>query len=85
VLPFEPLWGKPSCASRSSPLTDSNRRPPPYHEREEGADPCGIAHSGAEFDLSLVGADRRVFHGRATLVRPVRMPPVARAHWRIRG
>jgi hypothetical protein len=22
----------------SGPLTDSNRRPPPYHEREEGVD-----------------------------------------------
>lgn len=32
-----------------------------------------FAHSGADFDLSLVGVDRRVFHGRATLVRPVRM------------
>ena len=25
-----------------SPLTDSNRRPPPYHEREEGVDSCGF-------------------------------------------
>src|SRR5438552_4065580 len=25
-----------------SPLTDSNRRPPPYHEREEGVDSCGL-------------------------------------------
>ena len=24
-----------------SPLADSNRRPPPYHEREEGVDSCG--------------------------------------------
>jgi hypothetical protein len=25
-----------------SPLTDSNRRPPPYHEHKEGADSCGF-------------------------------------------
>jgi hypothetical protein len=54
----------------ASPLTDSNRRPPPYHEREEGADPCGFAHSGAGSHVSLVAARHRVFHGRATLVRP---------------
>jgi hypothetical protein len=31
----------------ASPLTDSNRRPPPYHEREEGVDSCGSWRRGA--------------------------------------
>jgi hypothetical protein len=57
-------------AGLSSPLTDSNRRPPPYHEREEGAGACGFAARGAASALSLSGASRRVLHGRATLVRP---------------
>jgi hypothetical protein len=53
-----------------SPLTDSNRRPPPYHEREEGADPCGFAPIRVGSGVSPVVAVRRVLHGRATLVRP---------------
>src|SRR5262249_49368258 len=60
----------------SSPLTDSNRRPPPYHEREEGVDPSGFARSGAGSCASLVAARRRVLHGRATLVRPQDQPGV---------
>src|SRR5262249_989774 len=36
-----------SLQKSGSPLTDSNRRPPPHHEREEGADPCGIPCRGA--------------------------------------
>src|SRR5204863_6727310 len=47
---------------------------PPYHEREEGADPCGFAHSGAASRLSAVAASCRVLQGRATLVRP-QSPP----------
>jgi hypothetical protein len=63
--------GKRSFAGASqSPLTESNRRPPPYHEREEGVDSCAFAHSGAGLGASLVVASRRVLHGRATLVRP---------------
>jgi uncharacterized protein YndB with AHSA1/START domain len=54
----------------SSPLTDSNRRPPPYHEREEGADPCGIPCRGAGSRVSGSSARRRVLRRRATLVRP---------------
>jgi hypothetical protein len=42
----------------------------PYHEREEGVDPCGFPHSGDGSHVSLVAARRRVSHGRATLVRP---------------
>jgi hypothetical protein len=57
-------------APLQSPLTDSNRRPPPYHEREEGADSCGVARSSAGSRVSLIAARRRVLHGRATLVRP---------------
>ena len=58
------------AAGSRSPLTDSNRRPPPYHEREEGADSCGFARSGAASRLSLIAALRRVLRARATLVRP---------------
>ena len=39
-------------------------------EREEGVDSCGIPRGGAGFGLSLLAADGRVLHGRATLVRP---------------
>jgi hypothetical protein len=67
---FSPNEKRQFAALLQSPLTDSNRRPPPYHEREEGADPCGFAHSGAGSHVSLVAARHRVFHGRATLVRP---------------
>jgi hypothetical protein len=35
------------AALLQSPLTDSNRRPPPYHEREEGVDSRGIQRSDA--------------------------------------
>jgi hypothetical protein len=45
-------------------------KPPPYHERGEGADSCGFARSGARLRLSLVAARCRVLHRRATLVRP---------------
>ena len=54
-------------AFRISPLTDSNRRPPPYHEREEGVDPCGIPPSGA--DLRSVSG-RRVVVAFCMAVRP---------------
>ena len=54
----------------SSPLTDSNRRPPPYHEREEGVDSCGVALGLAGLGVSLVTARCRALRGRATLVRP---------------
>ena len=54
-----------------SPLPDSNRRPPPYHEREEGVDSCGIARSGAGLHASDVPALRHFLRCRATLVRPV--------------
>src|SRR5512133_3695672 len=53
-----------------SPLTDSNRRPPPYHEREEGADSCGIPCRGACSRVSGSSTRRRVLRRRATLVRP---------------
>ena len=58
------------AGASQSPLTDSNRRPPPYHEREEGVDSCGFARSGAGSRASLIAARCRVLHGRATLVRP---------------
>jgi hypothetical protein len=54
----------------TSPLTDSNRRPPPYHEREEGVDPCRIPLNDAAARPSLVAGARRVLRRRATLVRP---------------
>src|SRR5262249_27254554 len=54
-LPTDPLPTRISAQTTriaqlqgfASPLTDSNRRPPPYHEREEGADPCRIPRRGA--------------------------------------
>src|SRR4051795_12095529 len=60
-----------------SPLTDSNRRPPAYHEREEGADPCGFARSGAGASMSAGAARSLGLHGGATLVRP--------GHWSMFG
>jgi len=48
-------------AGLSSPLTDSNRRLPPYHEREEGIDPCGFARSHAASRVSVAAGCRRVF------------------------
>jgi hypothetical protein len=62
---------KGHAALLQSPLTDSNRRPPPYHEREEGVDSCGISRPGTGSLLSVVAAIRRVLQGRATLVRPL--------------
>ncbi len=59
-------------AGLSSPLTDSNRRLPPYHEREEGIDPCGFARSHAASRVSVAAGCRRVLRLRATLVRPRR-------------
>src|SRR6266496_2565523 len=53
-----------------SPLTDSNRRPPPYHEREEGVDSCGIPRNAACPRASAVAASCRVSRLRATWVRP---------------
>jgi integrase len=46
--------------SKRSALPDSNRRPPPYHEREEGVDSCGFASSGAGLCVSPVVARRRL-------------------------
>jgi hypothetical protein len=63
-------------AKSRSPLTDSNRRPPPYHEREEGVDSCGFAPSAAAFRVSRVVAVRRVLQARATWVRPRPRPEV---------
>src|SRR4051794_37288780 len=60
--PFAGLLWKPSDGLEPST--------PPYHEREEGADPCGFARSGAGSSMSPVAARRRVLHGGATLVRP---------------
>ena len=59
-------------ANWRNPLTDSNRRPPPHHEREEGVDSCGSWRSGAGSCLSVVTAISRVLQRRATLVRPRR-------------
>src|SRR5207248_5241046 len=53
-----------------SPLTDSNRRPPPYHERREGVDSRGIRLNDPASGFSRIAAFRRVSRRRATLVRP---------------
>jgi hypothetical protein len=67
------LNAKPRRAALlQSPLTDSNRRPPPYHEHEEGVDSCGTARCCTGLGPSQVAASRRVLQGRATLVRPGR-------------
>ena len=49
---------------------DSVNRNRMWVEREEGVDSCGFARSDAGSGTSRVAAFRRVFHGRATLVRP---------------
>src|ERR687896_1558126 len=53
-----------SVRARLQALTDSIREPPPYHEREEGVDPCRFPPTGAAFRPSAVDARRRVLHGR---------------------
>src|SRR5207248_6077802 len=53
---------------------DSVNRNRMWVEREEGVDSCGFARSDAGSGTSRVAAFRRVFHGRATLVRPHRPP-----------
>ena len=68
------------AGNSSSPLTDSNRRPPPYHEREEGADSCGFPRNDAAWRSSLVAGDRRVLQCRATLVRPRLADGLMRSH-----
>jgi hypothetical protein len=60
----------------SSPVTDSNRRPP-FHEREEGADPCANHGSSAALRSSPVAANRRVLQRRATLVRRAVLAPLS--------
>jgi hypothetical protein len=42
---------------------------PPYHEREEGVDSCGLRIAQG-LGVSLVGGLRRVLQSRAALVRP---------------
>ena len=56
-------------AAISSPLTDSNRRPPPYHGGGEGVDACRLPRSGAASSASVLAASRRVLHVGATRVR----------------
>ena len=59
-LQTDPKEKAPGAALLQSPLTDSNRRPPPYHEREEGVDSCGFASSGAGLCVSPLVALRHV-------------------------
>jgi hypothetical protein len=68
------VYVKPAAAAADrfqSPLTDSNRRPSPYHESEEGADSCGFWPNDADSRASLIAACRHVLHAGATLVRPL--------------
>ena len=56
----------------SEALTDSDRRPPPHHEHEEGVDSRGF-RCGAGFGCAYVASSRSLSRFRlgATLVRPV--------------
>jgi hypothetical protein len=52
-----------------SPLTDSNRRPPPYHG-EEGVCLCGIPRNHDGLRPSRVVTNRRALRSRAPSVHP---------------
>ena len=78
VVQVEPNRKRRPAALLQSPLTDSNRRPPPYHGRREGVCLSRFSHSHAGWSPSRAAAYPHVLRSRAPSVHP-RFGPTLRS------